>query len=176
MKNQIVKNLVPIKFSFLIAIFLLLVALPLSAQEETVREDFWFSLGGEVALYSPTSVSYGLNLAVAYGSGTSMGIKAAWFFDHDGNLNVMEINFLFRLYFFGKTANYGPFIHLEGGPAIFFDREETVSLPARIGMVNLGAVFGWRFLLGENFFIEPYVRGGYPYLVGAGVLAGMRFE
>jgi len=175
MKNHIVKNLVPINCSFLAAVFLLLIVLPLSAQEETAPQDFWFGLGSELNVYSPTGLSLGVSLAAAYGSGTSMGIKASLFFDLDGNLNVLEINFLFRLYFFGKSANYGPFIHLEGGPAIFFDSDETVSFPARMGMVNIGLAFGWRFLLGKNFFIEPLMRGGYPYLVGVGVLAGMRF-
>jgi len=168
-------SLTPPQRSFFIAIFLLLIVLPLSAQEETAPQDFWFGLGSELNIYSPTGLSLGVSLAAAYGSGTSMGIKLSCFFDLDGNLNVLEINFLFRLYLFGKSANYGPFLHLEGGPAIFFNSDETVSFPARLGMINLGLAFGWRFLLGKNFFIEPLIRGGYPYIFGAGVLAGMRF-
>jgi len=175
---------------YLIAILLLLIVLPLSAQEGTNQEeinleevnqeetkqseDIWISLGGEIAMYSPSSVSYGGSITIAYGSGTSIGIKASWLFDQGGEMNVMELNFLFRLYFFGKSANSGPSIQIEGGPAIFFD-DEGISLPARIGMINLGAAVGWRFLLGKYFFIEPSIRGGYPYIFGASLLAGVHF-
>jgi len=90
-------------------------------------------------------------------------------------MNALELNFLFRLYFFGKSANSGPFAQIEGGPVIYFNVDDKISLPAKIGMVNLGAAFGWRFLLGKYFFIEPSIRGGYPYIFGASVLAGVHF-
>jgi len=183
MKSHIEKNLVPkkfrgfcsLRFPFLVAVFSLLVALPLCAQEETEHEDFWISLGGVAALYSPSSLSYGPSMAVAYGSGTSIGISAAWFFDVDWHMSVLELNLLLRFYFSGKNANSGMFAQIEGGAAVYFDVDEKVSFPARIGMANLGLGLGWRFLLGKNFFIEPIVRGGYPYIVGIGVYAGVRF-
>jgi len=188
MKNYILKNsvpaaytrsasLVPPRCSFLIVICLLLIVLPLSAQEETSQpEDWWFSLGGELALYSPTTASFGMSLAGAYGSGTSIGMKLSWFFDIGQEMNTLEINILFRLYFYGKTAYSGPFAQFEGGPAIYFDVDEKLSFPARIGIANVGAVFGWRFLLGKYFFLEPSIRGGYPYIFGISVLAGVHFN
>jgi len=145
----------------------------ISAQDQS--EDFWISPGAEIALYSPINLSYGGSLAVGYGSGTSMGIKASWLVDPEGQLNILILDFLFRWYFFGSSANSGPFIQLAGGPAIFFEHEEKVSLPVRIGTLSAGLTLGWRFLLGKYFFVEPSISGGYPYLAGAGFSAGIRF-
>jgi len=159
----------------------MLICISPSAQEQSVQseatehEDFWISPGAEIALYSPVNLSYGGSLAVGYGSGTSMGIKAAWLFDNDGQLNILLLDILFRWYFFGPSVNSGLFLQFAGGPAIFFEREEKVSLPVRIGALSAGLTLGWRFLLGNHFYIEPSISGGYPYIVGAGLCAGTRF-
>lgn len=39
---------------------------------------------------------------------------------------------------------------------------------------DAGAAIGFRFGL-EHFYVEPEIRGGYPYLFGAGVNVGVRF-
>jgi len=222
-------------------VFLLLICLPLSAQEQASppeakeSEDFSIGPGAVVALYSPVNLSYGGSLAVAYGSGTSMGIKASWLLDPDGQpnilildilfrwyffgssansglfiqfaggpavffereenisfparigtltagltlgwrfLNILILDILFRWYFFGSSANSGLFIQFAGGPAVFFEREENISFPARIGTLTAGLTLGWRFLLGKYFYLEPSISGGYPYLAGAGLCAGVRF-
>ena len=162
--------------SFLIFIFSFLIVLPLSAQDqEKLPEDLWFSPSGEIALYSPVSLSYGGGIAIAYGSGTSIGIKASWFFDFDGQVNVMELNVLFRLYFLGNSAISGPFIQFAGGPSIYFNSNENISFPARIGIPNAGLALGWRFLLGKYAFIEPSIRGGYPFIAGVSLSAGVHF-
>jgi len=167
-------------------LFFLLICLLLSAQEPqpspkgegsplAQSEDFWISPGAVVALYSPVSLSYGGSLAVGYGSGTSMGLKASWLIDHDGRLNILILDILFRWYFFGDSANSGLFIQFAGGPAVFFEHEENVSLPVRIGTLSAGLALGWRFLLGKYFYVEPSISGGYPYIAGAGLCAGVRF-
>jgi len=144
------------------------------ADTDSEEGDFWFCPGGEAAFYSVYGVSYGGGLAFGYGKGSSIGIKAAWFMDSDG-ISVLELNFLLRFYFFGKRAYSGPFIQFIGGPAIFFDKESVVSMPSKTGVFSMGMSFGWRFLIKEKWFIEPSIRGGYPYLAGAGLSAGMRF-
>jgi len=162
--------------SFLIFIFSFLIVLPLCAQDQEKQlEDLWFSPGAELALYSPVSLSYGGGLTIAYGSGTSIGVKASWFFDSGGLVNVLELNILLRLYFDGTSAHSGPFIQFTGGPAMYYNYDENILLPARIGMISGGLAFGWRFLLGKYFYIEPSIRAGYPYLVGAGLSAGVHF-
>jgi len=158
---------------FASGILLLLICLPLSAQNQA--EDFWIGSGAETALYSPVSLSTGGSVAIAYGSGTSMGIKTAWLFDRESQLNVLILDFLFRWYCFGNTANSGLFLQFAGGPAIFFEREEEDSLPVRLGTLSAGLALGWRFLLGKYFYLEPSISGGYPYIVGASLSAGVRF-
>jgi len=155
---------------------LLLICIPLSAQNQTTQsEDFWIGTGAQAALYSPVSLSAGGNLTVAYGSGTAIGVNASWLYDHDGQLNILILDFLLRVFLFGSNANSGLFIQFTGGPAIYFEHDEDFSLPVRIGTLTAGLTLGWRFLLGKYFYIEPSVSGGYPYIVGAGLGAGVRF-
>ena len=159
-----------------VCLLLLSICFPLSAQNRAaLPEDLWISPGADIAFYSPVSLSFGGGMAIAYGNGTSIGIKALWLFDNDSQLSIMELCFLFRLYLFGSFANSGLFIQLEGGPAIYFEREEKISLPVKIGTLTAGLTLGWRFLFGKYFFVEPSMRGGYPYIAGAGLSAGVRF-
>ncbi|MCL2184981.1 MAG: hypothetical protein FWB86_03880 [Treponema sp.] len=159
--------------------------IPLFAQEEEEKsvlpsvpvksEEFWFCPSAEIALYSEYSFSYGAGFAIAFGKKTSFGLKGIFFFDEANVLDVLELHILLRLYLFKGTSNNGPFFQLTGGPAIFFPREFEIVLPAQIGMFSACLSFGWRFILGKNFFIEPQVRGGYPFLAGGSVSAGLRF-
>jgi hypothetical protein len=139
------------------------------------RGDFWVSPGAEMALYSPSGVSVGGSLAAAYGNRFSIGIKAAWFFDINNELDALELGFLLRYYFMKSEPSTGPYLQLTGGPVLFFDREEKNSVPAHYGRISAGLTFGWRFLFGKLFFAEPYIRAGYPYIFGAGVSAGVHF-
>ena len=40
--------------------------------------------------------------------------------------------------------------------------------------LNIGTAFGFRIVSG-NFYFEPVLRGGYPYMFGAGLGIGCRF-
>ena len=139
------------------------------------KGELWLYPGVEIALYSKYSFSYGPGFAIAYGRKASIGLKAAFLFDARHALDVMELHFLFRLYLFSGAANRGPFFQLTGGPAIFFPREHAITMPAAFGMFSAGLGFGWRFMLGNTFFIEPSIRGGYPFIVGGSLAAGLRF-
>jgi len=142
------------------------------------RSDFWVCPGAEMALYSPSGVSVGGSLAVVYGGRLSIGFSTAWFFDTNNELDALEMNFMLRYFFMGtaeSTLSAGPYLQLTGGPALFFDKAENASIPAKWGRASAGLTFGWRFLFGKLFFAEPYIRVGYPYIVGAGVSAGVHF-
>lgn len=154
-------------FSFTIPVF--------SQNQAGQREDIWICIDAETALYSSSLASYGGGLTLAYGNGTSIGFKAAWLFDMANQADVLELDFLFRFYLLEKASYYGPYIQFTGGPALFFQRGKDHSVPARMGIFSGGLTLGWRFLFGKFLFVEPFVRGGYPYIAAAGVSAGMRF-
>jgi len=159
---------------FLVIILILLTGINVSlfAQKSEV---FWFCPSAEIALYSEQSFSYGGGFVIAYGKNASIGLKGAYFLDEQKVSDVLELNVLFRLHLLKEAANRGPFFQLTGGPAIFFPRDLDIILPAKIGMFSASIGFGWRFLFGKTFFIEPQVRGGYPFIAGASLSAGFKF-
>ena len=163
----------------LVCLFVIICSLacfPLQAQDKAgQREDIWFSPSFDMAMYSPFGVSSGVGIAIGYGSGTSIGLKAAWLFNVDGQVNFMELNALFRVYLSEGQTNSGLFIQIAGGPAIFFGKDENVSFPAILGIPSFGVTAGWRFIMGKYFFLEPSIRAGYPYIAGISLSAGVRF-
>ena len=146
-----------------------------SAQTETVKHrDFWVCPGAETAMFSPTGMAYGGGLSIGYGRRATIGFKAAYLVNTKG-LSTLELNFLFRWYFLRPMAYFGPFVQIGGGPVFFAQNKNTIAVPAEFGTVSASLSVGWRFLLGKRWFLEPAIRAGYPFLVGAGVSAGLRF-
>ena len=140
------------------------------------RGEVWISPSAEAALYSAFTYSYGPGFTVGYGKKASIGFKAAYFLDDDNKLDVLEFNLLLRYYLAGGAeSSSGPFIQVAGGPALIFEKEKDFSMPIEYGMISAGLSFGWRFNIGKIFFIEPSIRGGYPFVAGASVASGFRF-
>ena len=145
-----------------------------SADSEFEKGDFWIGLGPETAFYNYSGVSFGGGFALGYGKGSSIGVKTIWFYNPDG-ISVLEINFLLRFYFSGAKAYYGSFLLIMGGPVLFFGNEDAIAVPSKLGAFSIGMGYGYRFLLKDRWYIEPSIRGGYPYMAGAGLSAGVRF-
>ena len=157
----------------------------LESEEEEIevkrpREDFWFSVGGDTALYGLYGFTYGGSFSIGYGTGSSVGLRVTYFYDKD-NASILELNFLLRFYLLrpniskpSRTGYQGPFIQLIGGPVIF-NGIGNFSIPSTAGLISAGINFGWRFVFADRFFIEPSIRGGYPYLFGATAALGFRF-
>ena len=157
-------------FSFAALLALLLLAPSAAFAQEG---DLWISLGGEISMYSSSGLAYGGSFTFGYGSGSSIGLKAAYFFSEEG-IETLEICLLLRFYLLGKNAYTGPFLQFLGGPS-FYNRLGTFVIPSNVGAISAGLGFGWRFLFANRWFVEPMVRGGYPYIVGATVSVGVRF-
>ncbi|EMB38743.1 MULTISPECIES: hypothetical protein [Treponema] len=88
--------------------------------------------------------------------------------------HIFDAALLFRWNFYDfskiKERDSGFFIQLEGG-AVFGLKERE---PSKLFMYALGeAAFGYRFTI-NNFFIEPYLRGGYPVIWAIGISGGFR--
>jgi len=169
------------KKQLLLVLCVLLIAIPAFAQSAAVDEpaappsesgDFWICPGFETAMYSRSGISLGGSLALGYGKGASLGLKAAYFVSPDNT--TLELNFLLRMYLQGALAYSGPFLQFSGGPTLFAD-ETAVGFPARLGSISAGLAFGWRFLFKDRWFVEPAIRAGYPFLIGGGLSAGIRF-
>ena len=81
---------------------------------------------------------------------------------------VIEPSLLFRAYL--KEYEFaGFFFQNELGISFINEDGELTRLPR----VGFGA--GYRFLLGQSFYIEPYGRIGYPFAFGLGIIGGIRF-
>jgi len=83
---------------------------------------------------------------------------------------VAEFAALFRWYFQNKGHN-GWFAQAEAGYSLIsVDRGRNLPFPVLAGVRT-----GYRLPLGSSFYVEPYARFGYSFLLGIGVLGGVRF-
>ncbi|MDR2701438.1 MAG: hypothetical protein LBB72_03295 [Spirochaetaceae bacterium] len=96
-----------------------------------------------------------------------LGVKIAFSADM-GTVNTLELPAFFRYYLPLKLS--GLFAQAELGGSFFFYDGETY--PAFLG----GLAVGWRYDTGKNWYIEPSVRGGYPFVWGVGLQAGTSFD
>jgi len=155
------------------AVIIILTVSPVFSQERTAeRGNLWIYGGVETAMYSISGAAFGGGLTLMYGGRASMGFRAVYFADLEELLNILELNLLLRFFFMDSYS--GPFIQLSGGPAFFFRQDGDITIPAYWGMMSAGLTLGWRFFFGR-MFAEPFIRGGYPYIAGAGLSAGIRF-
>ena len=145
--------------------------LPVYAQNNTAKEEICIAASAETGLYSFNSLAYGGGLALAYGTRTSIGLKASYFYDIPSNIGSFDIDILLRFNLLNRAS--GPFLQFMGGPVIMIVNS-VLSIPGNWGTVSIGLAGGWRFAIGRAFFTEVFVRGGYPYIFGAGLAAGIR--
>jgi hypothetical protein len=108
-----------------------------------------------------------LLLGVDLNQSFSLGLKTAFSSNMD-TITTLEPAALFRYYLPFKFN--GLFAQAEIGTAIFF--EDGKSYPAFLG----GLTFGWRYKVWNDWYIEPSVRTGYPFIWGVGLLAGLSFD
>jgi flagellar motor protein MotB len=88
----------------------------------------------------------------------------------------LEAALFLRFYFispwFMQSGGVEMFLGAGGGVMAVMngrDVRETRGHPEAAG------IFGVRFRLGRRLYLEPYVRGGFPFIGGAGVAIGLRF-
>jgi hypothetical protein len=185
--------------TFLLVFIYALGIIPAFAQEKaSLREDLWVCPVFESGWYGVSGMAIGGGAALGYGDRLAFGLKVVYWNDLK-ELSALELNFLARYYFFSmnrtkvleakaleaeavrpdaghfSALRSGPFIQLNGGPVIFAQGENTITVPSPTVTISAGLSLGWRFLLVRYFFMEPSIRGGYPYFAVAGLSAGARF-
>lgn len=139
--------------------------------DEPQHEEFFIALGGEALLYGREQLAYGGGFTLGYGTGISLGMKLLVTVDRE-SFFCTELLFFIRFYTFGFKTNTGLYIQLNGGPLIVSDGKPEIS---GFGSISAGLTAGWRIPIGKSWFVEPFIRGGYPYIIGAGLSGGMRF-
>ena len=146
------------------------------------KKNFNWSLGllAEANMNSPEACAIGTGLYTLFMlplklkiGHLSLGAKALYSYDFKKH-HIFDAALLFRWNFYDfskiKERDSGFFIQLEGG-AVFGLKE---SEPSKLFMYALGeAAFGYRFTI-NNFYIEPYLRGGYPVIWAIGISGGFR--
>jgi outer membrane protein OmpA-like peptidoglycan-associated protein len=88
----------------------------------------------------------------------------------------MEAAAYLRFYFLSprEMRRGGAEVFLGAGGGVMATMNGTDFHNSR-GSPEFGGIFGIRFRLGSHFYLEPYVRAGYPFIGGAGIAAGFRF-
>ena len=146
------------------------------------KKTFNWSLGllAEANMNSPEACAMGTGLYTLFMlplklkiGHLSLGARTLYSNDFK-KYHIFDAALLFRWNFYDfskiKERDSGFFIQLEGG-AVFGLKE---SEPSKLFMYALGeAAFGYRFTI-NNFFIEPYLRGGYPVIWAIGISGGFR--
>jgi hypothetical protein len=83
-------------------------------------------------------------------------------------ITVIEPGVQFRWYFLGK-GHSGLFVQADVGAYLIL--EDGKLSP----MFDGGLRAGIRLPFGKRFYVEPYGRGGYPFVFSIGAMAGIRF-
>lgn len=115
----------------------------------------------------------GIQFDYAFVRKFSMGLKVTASFDFkekDNSVFTAEPVATLRFYLVSPTGEpvSGLFLEPQGGVSLIFVNSELKYT------FNAGLGIGFRMPF-NNFYIEPFLRGGYPYLFGAGIAAGFRF-
>jgi len=138
------------------------------------QKDLFAGLFAEGMGYSRYNITGGGGILLG-GSLDGKGIGLRLLFVQDAeNFIFFEALAHFRMYLSReKIENAGLFLQAEGG-IVFFSYEKFEITEYSSFVAGLSA--GWRFMMNDWWYIEPFIRGGYPYIFGAGFSTGFRFN
>ena len=140
-------------------------------------DSFPYSLGAGVEYGNNTRTDYALGYSVAidryiYNRYTAFGIRGTMYNDFT-SITASEAELLLRLYFL--DAGHGAFFGQLGFGAAFY-REEDRQVNTYIMDFTAGYRFYVQEGLSKGFYVEPYVRTGYPFKWGFGLFIGHWFN
>jgi hypothetical protein len=157
-----VKKVFPLKKVFLALLFV-------NCPFVFALDSFFVGIGNELNANSHLGMVASIDLMVGLDINKTfcVGIKASY--HHDFNMvNTIEPRFLFRLYL--MPLGVRPFIQAEAGAVMI------TAMDHRYYNFSGGITTGCRINLRNFFYIEPALRLGYPFLWGAGITAGFKFQ
>jgi hypothetical protein len=150
---------------------LLVIFAAVTARSLPAQEGFFIAPVVETTMFSAATTAFGGGLAFGYDGAVMLGYRALYFVDPDG-LAALELLLFFRVYL-PPGRHDGFFIQAGAGPCVFV--RNAPMFPPKVSSTSAGVILGWRFPLGSHWYVEPYLRTGYPYVAGAGASAGFRF-
>jgi hypothetical protein len=159
-----------VKLVVLGVFFLFFAAGTVWAEGEQIPFRFSIGAGAEVNKNTVTDIAIGgvLTNDFAINSRFSTATKLAFSYNLEA-VGTMEAEFGVRFYFLSWNSS-GPFVQGHGGASFIFWRndihDEMFIEPI------YGGTLGWRFHFG-SVYVEPYGRGGYPFLWGGGLIVGI---
>ncbi|MDR2135009.1 MAG: hypothetical protein LBO76_00140, partial [Treponema sp.] len=157
----------PDKFRFFLFLLLILSSVFFPRSAAAQDKPWALGVGLEGNMNTPTYAAGASWISMDRDLGRlfAAGLKTGYSYDFSG-AGTLEIAALGRWYFFSfETSRL--FAQLELGADLIFHEGNTI--PAFLG----GLAAGWRIPLGA-WYLEPAVRGGYPYIWGAGLAFGRR--
>ncbi|MDR1279146.1 MAG: hypothetical protein LBK02_10380 [Treponema sp.] len=150
-------------------LFVLLIPLYLLTPRAAFAQDRPLALGfgveGNMNTISYASAASGFSLVLDMGRVFAAGLRTGYSYNFSG-IGALEMAALGRWYFFSSEKSR-LFAQIEAGADLIF--YEGSADTAFLG----GLVLGWRVNLGSGY-LEPAIRGGYPYLWGLGLGFGWR--
>ena len=149
-----------------LALCLFLSHIPLFAENE-----FSLGLGPEINIVTLEERKAALGGVISaenrfgpiFAAGVNLGAAYGW-----NNLIGIESRIFGRWYFVRPTAME---FFFQGDAGLLVTLRPSSPQESR-GSPSVGMTLGARIFLPGSWYLEPYVRGGYPYLGGAGILMG----
>jgi hypothetical protein len=150
-----------------------LLVVPAAGAQEKSREDFPYTLGGGIEYGLNTRENFAMGYTVALDRFFfipifSVGIRGTMYNDFK-SITATEAELTMRLSFL-KIGPGDIFTQLGWGWAFYQEDDRKIST------YIMDAALGYRFFFLGGFYVEPFVRGGYPFEVNIGVLAGHWFS
>jgi len=160
----------------------LVIALLLFAAVVGSASAWGVNVGVEMNMNSGNHPELGDMPALAFGIHSGVEINLNEMFSTGVNLSVsfsdvyaFEASGFFRWYFLGGLPDSAGFfrnLFAQADLGVWTGNDNHSETVKFLG----GGSVGMRIPLPGNFYIEPYARFGYPFLVGGGVTAGYLFR
>jgi hypothetical protein len=141
---------------------MVIIAGRIGAQEEELQK-YSLGLGVEGSMNSTAAMALGGTLGFSRGltDYVHIGLKAGATYDFD-QITVIEGVFIARWYL-NPRSRVQAFFQADLGASVVLENRETA--PTALEALTVGV----RLPLGDGY-VEPYIRGGYPFMAAVGIL------
>lgn len=139
----------------------------LPAEEHTLRA----GLSVEGSLTAPDAVGFGRSFSLEYQFFTVMVNGIILTVSDDFMAKTIIEPELFARWYFLRFGALGNSLFIQGGIGVSVLVEPANSESRILAGITTGCRF---FFQRRDYFIEPYLKAGYPFIVGLGFRAGVR--